>query len=244
MLGVAWRAAASPLPTSRPSSSTTLRPRLRRSRSPRHPSGSTTTSSSRPASRTAAGAAGPTRARGPAGRARRRGCRLRLCRAPHPEPHHPGPQGPPRGGGAGRAEALGFEVERQESREDGSTPGDVLGTRPEAGEELEEGDTLTLIISLGNTPAPVPTDLAGKPLEEATQILAAAGGFAPEVAVEIRDGPEGRRHPARRRRAGRAAEGLGRAVGRVERSCAPHGPVGPGRRHVRPGREPPSEGCS
>ena len=143
------------------------------------------------------------------------------------------------------AEALGFEVERQESREDGSTPGDVLGTRPEAGEELDEGDTLTLIISLGNTPAPVPTDLAGKPLEEATQILAAAGGFAPEVARrDQRDGPEGRRHPARRGRAGRAAEGLGRAAGRVERPRAPHGPVRPGRRHASTRREPPSEGCS
>jgi eukaryotic-like serine/threonine-protein kinase len=79
------------------------------------------------------------------------------------------------------AEALGFEVETQESREDGSTPGDVLGTRPEAGEELDEGGTLTLIISLGNTPAPVPADLVGKTLDEATLILADAGGFTPEV---------------------------------------------------------------
>ena len=61
------------------------------------------------------------------------------------------------------AEALGFEVARQESREDGSHAGH--GARPPspaAGEPLDEGDTLTLIVSLGNTPAPVPTDLAGK----------------------------------------------------------------------------------
>ena len=79
------------------------------------------------------------------------------------------------------AEELGFEVELAESRQDGSTPGTVLDTRPAAGEELDEGGTLTLIISLGNTPAPVPTDLPGKTIEEATQILADAGGFKPDV---------------------------------------------------------------
>ena len=79
------------------------------------------------------------------------------------------------------AEALGFEVETKESREDGSTPGTVLDTQPAAGEQLDEGDTLTLIVSLGNTPAPVPTDLVGKTLEEATQILTDAGEFTPDV---------------------------------------------------------------
>jgi beta-lactam-binding protein with PASTA domain/tRNA A-37 threonylcarbamoyl transferase component Bud32 len=79
------------------------------------------------------------------------------------------------------ADALGFDVATEESREDGSTPGEVLSTRPAAGEELDEGDTLTLVISLGNTLAPVPTDLAGKTLAEATQVLTDAGGFTPEV---------------------------------------------------------------
>jgi serine/threonine-protein kinase len=79
------------------------------------------------------------------------------------------------------AEELGFEVERAESRKDGSTPGTVLDTRPAAGEELDEGDTLTLVISLGNTPAPVPTDLPGKTIEEAAQILTDAGGFTPDI---------------------------------------------------------------
>jgi len=91
------------------------------------------------------------------------------------------------------AEELGFEVEIQESREDGSTPGTVLSTKPPAGESLEEGDTITLIVSLGNTPAPVPTDLVGKTLEEATQILADAGGFTPDVTeVESEDVEAGR----------------------------------------------------
>ena len=90
------------------------------------------------------------------------------------------------------AEELGFEVEIVESRQDGSTPGTVLDTRPPAGEQLDEGDTLTLIISLGNTPAPVPTDLVGKTLEEATRLLTDAGGFVPEVTEqESEEVPEG-----------------------------------------------------
>jgi len=79
------------------------------------------------------------------------------------------------------AEDLGFDVSLTESRQDGSTPGTVLSTRPAAGEQLDEGDTLTLVISLGNTPAPVPTDLVGMTIEEATQRLDEAGGFKPKV---------------------------------------------------------------
>jgi serine/threonine-protein kinase len=75
----------------------------------------------------------------------------------------------------------GFEVEVRDTRRDGSTPGEVLETDPPAGEQLDEGATLVLYVSLGNTPAPVPTDLVGKTLDEATLILAEAGDFEPEV---------------------------------------------------------------
>jgi serine/threonine-protein kinase len=83
------------------------------------------------------------------------------------------------------AEELGFDVRREESREDGTEPGEVLSTDPPMGEQLDEGDTLTLTVSLGNTLAPVPTDLAGKTLDEATMLLAQAGEFVPEVAEEV-----------------------------------------------------------
>jgi serine/threonine-protein kinase len=79
------------------------------------------------------------------------------------------------------AEELGFDVRIENSREDGTEPGTVLSTEPPAGEALDEGATLTLVISLGNTPAPVPTDLVGKTIEEATKILADAGGFTPDI---------------------------------------------------------------
>jgi eukaryotic-like serine/threonine-protein kinase len=85
-------------------------------------------------------------------------------------------------------EELGFDVERRDTRKDGSTPGEVLDTDPKAGEQLKEGDKLVLFVSLGNTPAPVPTDLVGKTLDEANAALDAAGQFTAEVTeVESED---------------------------------------------------------
>ncbi len=76
---------------------------------------------------------------------------------------------------------LGFDVETRETRRDGSTPGEVLDTQPTAGEQLDEGSTLVLVVSLGNTPAPVPTDLPGKTIEDATKLLGEAGQFTPKA---------------------------------------------------------------
>jgi eukaryotic-like serine/threonine-protein kinase len=86
----------------------------------------------------------------------------------------------------------GFEIETRETRRDGSTPGDVLDTDPQAGAQLDEGGTLVLFVSLGNTPAPVPTDLVGMTLDEATARLAEAGDFRAEVTeVESEEVPAG-----------------------------------------------------
>lgn len=90
-------------------------------------------------------------------------------------------------------EQYGFKVERRDTRQDGSTPGVVLDTKPKAGDQLDEGGTLVLFVSLGNTPAPVPTDLVGTTLDEATAILADAGQFTPDVTqVESEDIAAGR----------------------------------------------------
>ncbi|MDP1804159.1 MAG: PASTA domain-containing protein, partial [Acidimicrobiales bacterium] len=75
---------------------------------------------------------------------------------------------------------------------DGSTPGEVLDTDPKAGDALKEGSTLVLFVSLGNTPAPVPTDLVGKALDDAEAALDAAGQFTAEVTlVESEEVEEG-----------------------------------------------------
>jgi serine/threonine-protein kinase len=81
-------------------------------------------------------------------------------------------------------ERYGWKVDRQTDRRDGTPPGQVLSTDPEAGEQLKKGDTLTIVVSLGNTLAPVPGDLVGKTIEEATAALDAAGGFVPKTAAE------------------------------------------------------------
>jgi len=80
-----------------------------------------------------------------------------------------------------KVEEYGFDVDIKDIREDGSIPGNVLRTDPAAGEDLREGSTLSLYVSRGNTPAPVPTDLVGMPIEAATQRLAEAGAFKATV---------------------------------------------------------------
>jgi serine/threonine-protein kinase len=82
-------------------------------------------------------------------------------------------------------EELGFDVERRDTRKDGSTPGEVLDTDPKAGEQLKEGDKLVLFVSLGNTPAPVPTDLVGMTLDEAKVALDTAGQFNADPITEV-----------------------------------------------------------
>lgn len=76
---------------------------------------------------------------------------------------------------------FGFKIDKRDTRQDGSTPGEVLDTDPKAGEQLKEGGTLVIFVSLGNTPAPVPTDLVGMTLEDAEAALAAAGQFTAKV---------------------------------------------------------------
>jgi serine/threonine-protein kinase len=81
-------------------------------------------------------------------------------------------------------EPYGWKIDRRTDRKDGSDPGKVLRTDPEAGEQLKKGNTLVIYVSLGNELAAVPTDLVGKTIEEATAALDAAGGFVPKVVDE------------------------------------------------------------
>ncbi len=86
---------------------------------------------------------------------------------------------------AGQAiERYGWKVDRQTDREDGTPPGRVLRTDPAAGDQLKKGDTLVIVVSLGNTLAAVPGDLVGRSIEDVTAALEAAGGFVPKTAAE------------------------------------------------------------
>jgi len=60
----------------------------------------------------------------------------------------------------------GWSIDKTEGRADGSVPGHVLRQSPAAGTQLARGDMLQIEVSLGQTLAPVPSDLAGKKLNE------------------------------------------------------------------------------
>jgi beta-lactam-binding protein with PASTA domain len=68
-----------------------------------------------------------------------------------------------------------WDIEEENDRRDGTEPGEVLETRPAAGEELREGETITLVVSDGATLVNTPTGLVGQPEEDATAALQSAG---------------------------------------------------------------------
>ncbi len=59
-------------------------------------------------------------------------------------------------------------------RRDGSSPGEVLDQDPPPGTELAEGESLSVVLSLGQTLVEVP-ELAGRALEEAEELVVTAG---------------------------------------------------------------------
>ena len=71
--------------------------------------------------------------------------------------------------------SLGFTVALAKGQYDPDVPKDaVLAVDPPAGTSLKEGETVTLVPSLGPPPVPVP-DVTGKTLDDATAALQAAG---------------------------------------------------------------------
>jgi beta-lactam-binding protein with PASTA domain len=86
---------------------------------------------------------------------------------------------------------FGWDVEDEKTRKDGTVPGQILETRPAAGEQLREGDTLTVVVSEGPTLVPVPGDLVGMTEDEARQALESAGLVAaliPQPHDEVEEG--------------------------------------------------------
>lgn len=70
---------------------------------------------------------------------------------------------------------LGLKVEQTGEYREVEPAGRVLSQDPAPGTSLKEGSTVTLGVSLGPPPVPVPTNLAGKTVDEATAALTAAG---------------------------------------------------------------------
>ena len=82
------------------------------------------------------------------------------------------------------AEERGWELERLETRLDDSAEGTIVAQRPEAGRDLDDGDTLTVTVSLGPQMVEIPSDLGGLSLEQAQNRLEATGLFVGTVTEE------------------------------------------------------------
>ncbi len=71
-----------------------------------------------------------------------------------------------------------WDIDDETVRRDGTQPGQILETRPAAGEMLREGDTLTVVVSEGATLVDVPAGLEGMGGDEAAAALTEAGFVA------------------------------------------------------------------
>jgi serine/threonine-protein kinase len=114
-------------------------------------------------------------------------------------PSHPVPQGLvglQKAEAADRVGRFAWHVEFVEEHRDGTEAGVVVDTRPKSGENLREGGTLELIVSLGPTPVDLPpaNTIAGLSEDEVTQVLGASGlELVPEfVPTESDDVDEGK----------------------------------------------------
>jgi serine/threonine-protein kinase len=87
----------------------------------------------------------------------------------------------------------GWRIDVEETRRDGTEAGEILDTDPAPGDDLREGDTLTVVRSLGPTLVEVPPDLAGLSQEDAEARLAAPGtelaaDIQPEASEDVDEG--------------------------------------------------------
>ncbi|CAN5557481.1 hypothetical protein BH24ACT4_BH24ACT4_11970 [soil metagenome] len=72
-------------------------------------------------------------------------------------------------------EDLGWDVEVRSDRRDGTAAGDVLGTDPAQGTEVDEGEQVTLVVSEGATLVDRPELTRGMTEQEATDLLTFSG---------------------------------------------------------------------
>ena len=72
-------------------------------------------------------------------------------------------------------ESKGFNVAEVGTYSESVAVDTVISQDPPAGTSLAEGSTVTLTVSQGPPPVPVPTDLAGKTIDQASAALTAAG---------------------------------------------------------------------
>ena len=80
-----------------------------------------------------------------------------------------------------------WDVEEALDRLDGTVPGTIIRTDPEAGQLLEEGGTITYFVSQGPELRPVPRNLIGIKVNDAESLLIGAGLTLGEVVEELNE---------------------------------------------------------
>ena len=114
----------------------------------------------------------------------------------------------------------GFEVQIERGRSDEAEQGIVFDQRPEVGAEIEEGDTVTIVVSQGPATIEVP-EVTGLPADRAEGLLRDAG-FAVNRAQVFSEEPPGTvvaQDPAAGERAARESDvriNVSRGTGRVQ----------------------------
>ena len=76
---------------------------------------------------------------------------------------------------------FGWILNRLEQRQDGTVAGQVLGQAPQPGTGLEEGETVTVWVSLGPELVAIPSNLIGLAVEDAEVSLSAVGLSVGEI---------------------------------------------------------------
>ncbi len=75
---------------------------------------------------------------------------------------------------AALAEENEWDIDRLETRLNGSTPGSIVTQDPAAGADLDAGETITITVSLGSEMVEIPNDLSGLTMEQARDRLSVA----------------------------------------------------------------------
>lgn len=83
-----------------------------------------------------------------------------------------------------RLSELEWDVERLETRIDGTTAGSIVAQSPPAGTELDESERVTITVSLGNEMVEIPGDIVGYTVEQAAARLAEVGLSVGQLAEE------------------------------------------------------------
>jgi len=89
---------------------------------------------------------------------------------------------------ATQVQARGWQLERLEGRIDGSAIGSVVSQSPIPGEELEEGETITVTVSLGNEMVEIPSDIVGLSVDQASSRLSSVGLSVGRITEEHSEG--------------------------------------------------------